>query len=177
MSGILVILEQQAGAWNRMSWETLAAGQQLGAALGRSVEAAVAGKGISALAEDAATKKVSKVWAVEHDLLEAYTADGFSAAFEELVKKAQPSIVLFPHTYQTRDFAPKLATRFGQVLVSDVIGVRAEGGSVTFVRQFFQGKLSGDVSANGAGPHFASRFSRQRSVPGCVRPSNYLHRR
>jgi len=156
MSGILVILEQQAGSWNRMSWETLAAGQQLGAALGQPVEAAVAGKGIGALAEEAATKKVAKVWAVEHDLLESYTADGFTAAFEQLLKKAQPSIVLLPHTYQTRDFAPKLATRFGQVLVSDVIGARAEGGSVTFVRQYFQGKLSGDVRAISAGPHFAS---------------------
>ena len=156
MSGILVILEQQAGAWNRMSWETLAAGQQLGAALGLPVEAAVAGKGIGALAAEAATKKIVNVWAVEHDLLESYTADGYTAAFEELVRKTQPAIVLFPHTYQTRDFAPKLATRFGQVLVSDVIGARADGGAVTFVRQFFQGKLSGDVSAGGDGPHFAS---------------------
>jgi electron transfer flavoprotein alpha subunit len=156
MSGILVILEQQAGAWNRMSWETLAAGQQIGAALGQPVEAAVAGKGVGALAAEAATKKLAKVWAVEHDLLESYTPDGFTAAFEELVKNTQPSLVLFPHTYQSRDFAPKLATRFSQILVSDVIGARAEAGSVTFVRQFFQGKLSGDVKALGTGPHFAS---------------------
>ncbi|MEQ1949625.1 MAG: electron transfer flavoprotein subunit alpha/FixB family protein [Bryobacteraceae bacterium] len=160
MSGILVILEQQAleqkATWNKMSWETLAAGQQLAAALGVTVEAAVAGKGIAALAAEAATKNVAKVWAVEHDLLDSYTADGFTAAYEDLVKKAQPSLVLFPHTYQTRDFAPKLATRFGQVLVSDVTGARAEGGSVTLVRQYFQGKLSGDVKPAGNGPAFAS---------------------
>jgi electron transfer flavoprotein alpha subunit len=153
---ILVILEQQAGVWHRMSWETLAAGQQLGAALGQPVEAAVAGKGMVALAAEAATKKLAKVWAVEHDLLDAYTADGYTAAIEQLIRKTQPSVVLFPHTYQVRDFAPKLATRFSQVLMSDVIAIRSEGSGLVCVRQFFQGKLNGDVRVSGAGPVFAS---------------------
>jgi electron transfer flavoprotein alpha subunit len=153
---ILIVLEQQAGQWHRMSWETLAAGQQLGAALGEPVEAAVVGKGIGALADEAAAKKLAKVWAVEHDLLDSYTADGYTSALEQLIQKTQPKLVLFPHTYQVRDFAPKLATRFSQVLVSDVIAARGETGTVTLVRQFFQGKLSGDVRVTGGGPVFAS---------------------
>ena len=139
-----------------MSWETLAAGQQLGAALGEPVEAAVAGKGIGALANEAAAKKLAKIWAVEHDLLDSYTADGYTAALEQLIQKTKPKLVLFPHTYQVRDFAPKLATRFSQVLVSDVIAARVESGTLTPVRQFFQGKLSGDVRVSGEGPVFAS---------------------
>jgi electron transfer flavoprotein alpha subunit len=153
---VLVVLEQHASQWHRMSWETLAAGQQLGAALGEPVEAAVVGEGISALANEAASKKLTKVWAVEHDLLDAYTADGYTAALEQLIRKTQPKLVLFPHTYQVRDFAPKLATRFSQVLVSDVIAARVEAGRLMLVRQFFQGKLSGDVRVSGAGPVFAS---------------------
>jgi electron transfer flavoprotein alpha subunit len=152
---ILVVLEQQAGQWHRMSWETLAAGQQLGAALGEPVEAAVVGKGIGELANEAA-KKLAKVWAVEHDLLDSYTADGYTAALQQLIQKTQPKLVLFPHTYQVRDFAPKLATRFSQVLVSDAIAARVESGTVTLVRQFFQGRLSGDVRVSGVGPVFAS---------------------
>jgi len=153
---ILVVLEQQGGQWHRMSWETLAAGQQLAAALGQTVEAAVVGKGIGTLANQAASKKLAKVWAVEHDLLDSYTADGYTAAVEELIRKTQPAVVLFPHTYQVRDFAPKLATRFLQVLVSDVIAARLDAGVLTLVRQFFQGKLSGDVRVSGTGPVFAS---------------------
>jgi len=153
---ILVVLEQQQGQWHRMSWETLTAGQQLGASMGLPVEAAVGGKGIRTLASEAAAKKLARVWAVEHDLLETYTADGYSTAFEELIRKTQPSLVLFPHTYQVRDFAPKLATRFAKVLVSDVVGARSDGTGLTFVRQFFQGKLNGDVRPVGTGPHFAS---------------------
>ena len=153
---VLAILEQQNGQFHRMSWETLAAAQQLAAALGTTVEAAVVGKGVASLAAEAATKKVSKVWAVEHDLLDAYTADGYTITLEQLVKKASPTLVLFAHTYRARDFAPKLATRFSGVLVSDVIAARAEGGAITLVRQLFQGKLNGEVKLSGAGPLFAS---------------------
>jgi electron transfer flavoprotein alpha subunit len=64
--------------------------------------------------------------------------------------------VLFPHTYQVRDFAPKLATRFQQVLVSDAVGFRVESGAPIFVRQLFQGKLNADVKPCGGDPHFAS---------------------
>jgi electron transfer flavoprotein alpha subunit len=153
---ILVILEQQAGKWNRMSWETLAAGQRLGAEFRKPVDAAVIGHEIGALAAEAATKKAGKIYAVDHALLASYTADGYTAAVEALIRKVNPSVVLFPHTYQVRDFAPKLATRFSQVLISDVTSFRMDSGSPIFVRLFFQGKLNGDVHPSGGGPTFAS---------------------
>ncbi len=153
---ILAVLEQRDGKWNRMSWETLAAGQQFSSDLGQPVEAAVIGHGIGALAEETAAKKVSKVYAVDHELLENYTADGYAAAVEALIRKLNPDLVLFPHTYQVRDFAPKLATRFSRVLISDVIAAKLGSGSPVFVRQLFQGKLNGDVRVSGGGPSFAS---------------------
>jgi electron transfer flavoprotein alpha subunit len=153
---VLVVLEQTGGKWNRMSWETLVAGQQLAAQMGTELYAAVPGSGVSALASEAATKKCAKVYAVEHDLLKDYTADAYTAAVEGLVRAVSPTLVLFPHTYQVRDFAPKLATRFSQVLISDVIAVKVESGSPVFVRLLFQGKLNGDVRVSGGGPCFAS---------------------
>jgi len=156
MSGVLVVMEQRGGAWNRMSWETLVAGQQLAAQIGGTASAAVAGGDVRALANELSSKKLERVYAVSHALLASYTADGFTVALEQLIRKANPSYVLFPHTYQVRDFAPKLATRFGQVLVSDVVGFRVESGAPVFVRQLFQGKLNADVRAGGSEPHFAS---------------------
>jgi electron transfer flavoprotein alpha subunit len=153
---VLVVLEQTGGKWNRMSWETLVAGQQLAAELGTEVHAAIPGSGIAALAAEAATKKCAKVYALEHDLLKDYTADAYTGAVEALIRSVNPTLVLFPHTYQVRDFAPKLATRFSQVLISDAIAVRIEAGSPVFVRLLFQGKLNGDVRVSGGGPYFAS---------------------
>ncbi len=151
MSCVLVVMERRGDDWHRMSWETLAAGQQLAAQTGQTVSAAVVGN-----AGELAGKKLDRVYTVEHPLLATYTADGFTAALEQLIRKANPSIVLFPHTYQVRDFAPKLATRFGKVLVSDTVGFRVDSGSPIFVRQLFQGKLNADVKPGGGEPHFVS---------------------
>jgi electron transfer flavoprotein alpha subunit len=153
---VLAILEHQSGKLHRMSWETFAAAQELAAALSTDVEVALAGSGIGALAAELCAKTAARVWVVEDAAIENYTADGYTAAIEALIRKTAPGLVLFPHTYQTRDFAPKLATRFERVLISDVIAARVEGGSPVFVRQLFQGKLNADVQTEGAGPHFAS---------------------
>jgi electron transfer flavoprotein alpha subunit len=159
MSGagsVLAILEQHGGQWHRMSWETFAAAQQFAAAMGVPLNVAVAGTSIATLATEAATKKAAKVYAVEHPLLNEYTADGYTAALEALVRAVNPALVMFPHTYQTRDFAPKLATRFARTLIGDVVGARFENGAPVLVRQLFQGKLSADVRPTGDGPHFVS---------------------
>ncbi|MFN0168268.1 MAG: electron transfer flavoprotein subunit alpha/FixB family protein [Bryobacteraceae bacterium] len=153
---VLAILEQYGGAWNRMSWETLAAAQQMAKDLGEPVDAAVVGGDISGLAAEAAAKQLTRVFAVGHELLEPYTADAYSSALKSLLLRIQPKVVLFPHTYQVRDFAPKLATALNRVLVSDVIGYRVEQGAPIVVRQFFQGKLNADVKFSGEPPFFAS---------------------
>ena len=81
-----------------------------------------------------------------------YTADAYAAAVEELIRKENPTLVVFGHTYQTRDYAPKVAARFGRVLIGDVIA----GKSPVFTRQMFQGKFNADVRVTGDGPHFVS---------------------
>ncbi|MCS6953035.1 MAG: electron transfer flavoprotein subunit alpha/FixB family protein [Bryobacterales bacterium] len=153
---VLVVLEEQGRRWHRLSWEALAAGQQLASRRGVPVSAAVVGNGISELANEAARRQLETVWAVEHPLLETYTADGFTAALEQLIRHAGPAVVLFPHTYQTRDYAPKLAARFGSALASDVIRWSVEDGRWILVRQVFQGKLQADVTFLCPPPHFVS---------------------
>jgi len=153
---ILAILEQREGQWNKMSFETLAAAQQLAKELGTTASAAVVGRGIGALANELASKQLEKVYAVEHDLLKDYTPDAYAAALRQLVEAAKPTLVLFPHTYQVRDFLPKLATGLDRVAVSDVVGHRVENGKPVFVRQLFQGKVNVDIRFATDGPNFAS---------------------
>ena len=157
MSGVLVVLEQRGGAWNRMSYEALAAGQQLAATLGVPCSAAVIGSGIGPLAAELAGKQLEKVFAVDHALLAEYTSDGYVLALEQLVKQTTPAYVIFPHTYQVRDFAPALATRFRRVLISDVVAIHAEAsGAPAFVRQLLQGKLNADYKQSADAPTFVS---------------------
>ena len=153
---ILVIAEQRQGKWNNTSFETLVAAQQIAAATSSTLSALVIGKGVAALAEELAAKNVAEVLLVEHDLLEAYTPDGYCVALSQVIGAAKPDLVLFPHTYQVRDFAPKLAAMLGKGMIGDCVGYRNEGGKLVFVRQMFQGKTAADVTFQGATPWFAS---------------------
>jgi len=153
---ILVIAEQRQGKWNNASFETLAAAQQIAAAWSGSVAALVIGKSVDTLAAELAGKNVEEVLQVEHDLLESYTPDGYCIALKQAIESAKPQLVLFPHSYQVRDFAPKLAAMLGKGMIGDCIGYRIENGKLVFVRQMFQGKTAADVTFLGEGPWFAS---------------------
>jgi electron transfer flavoprotein alpha subunit len=146
---ILVVAEQRGGKLNRASIETVAAAQQLGGA----ITVAVLGSGSAAAANELAALKLDEVVTIEHPALEPYTPDGYTAALEQVIATLTPSLVLLPHTYQTRDFAPKLAARLNRALITDVTAIKP-GTPPAFVRPMFQGKLTADVVARGDAPHF-----------------------
>jgi len=164
---ILVIAEQREGRLNRVSLETVAAAQALAKQTGWAVEASVlGGVGIGAAAgnnagaslpgAELARCAVSKVYAIEGAALEPYTPDGFVSALKAFIEGARPRLVLLPHTYQVRDFAPRLAAVCGAALVTDCVGCGYENGKLIFTRPMFQGKFAADLSPAGDGPWFAS---------------------
>jgi electron transfer flavoprotein alpha subunit len=153
---ILVVAEQREGKLNRVSWETLAAGQAISAETGWTLEAAVVGDGVGSIATEIAGKKVSKVFDIESQSLNPYTPDAFSTALKQFLESKQPKLVLMPHTYQVRDFVPKLATAMGRTVISDCIGYRKDGDRLLFTRQMFQGKFAADVSFNCEAPWFVT---------------------
>jgi electron transfer flavoprotein alpha subunit len=153
---VLVVVEQREGKLNRVSWETLTAGQALAAETGWALQAAVVGKGVGSLANEVAGKKLTKAYAVESPKLDPYTPDAFAAGLKQFIEAQRPKLVLMPHTYQVRDFVPKLATAMGRTVISDCIGYKKEGEKLVFTRQMFQGKLAADVSFGGEPPWFVT---------------------
>jgi electron transfer flavoprotein alpha subunit len=152
LPGILVIAEQRGGSLNRASWEAIVAAQSTGGA----VRVAVAGADVSAAASELAAAEVAEVIALQHAALDLYTPDGLVQALAAFIGEAQPDLVLLPHTYQTRDFAPKLAARLERALVTDCVGIKAHDGGRAFTRPIFQGKLNADVVAEGPAPHLVT---------------------
>jgi electron transfer flavoprotein alpha subunit len=156
---ILVIGEQRAGKLNRATWEAIAGAQQLAAALGdppSSVSVLIPGTNLQGLASELAAAAVQEVVTVEDAALEPYTPDGYTAALQDAIGQLAPSAVVLPHTYQTRDFAPKLAARLDRAIVTDVTTVKRVDNGIAFVRPMFQGKLTADVVPEGPGPHFVT---------------------
>jgi len=154
LGGVLIAVEHKngSGGLNRVSLEAVAAGQALAKQLNLECSAAILGEGLASIAAELSGQRLTRIHTVEHPLLAQYTADGYIHALEQVVTKVAPEYIVFPHTYQVRDFAPALATRFQQVLISDVIAIHD---GPTFVRQLFQGKLNADYRSS-ATPCFIS---------------------
>ena len=153
---ILLITEQREGKWSKVSFETLAAAQQIAQQTSGTITGVMIGRSVAPLADELAVSQLEEVLLVEHDLLEKYTPDGFSLALKQVVESTKPDLVLLPHTYQVRDFAPKLAASLGKGMIGDCIGYRHESGKLIFVRQMFQGRTVADVVFEGSAPWIAT---------------------
>jgi electron transfer flavoprotein alpha subunit len=147
MSGIYVVLEDRNGRIGRISFEAIAAANTLAAQSGAKPAAIVLGAQTEALAAEAATKGVAKVIRIEHPLLAQYTSDGFTSALQQFIAAESPDCIVFPHSYQVRDYAPALAARLGRVLIGDVTAI-TDG--PTFTRSLMQGRLSGSYKSSGS---------------------------
>jgi electron transfer flavoprotein alpha subunit len=153
---ILVVAEQREGKLNRVSLETLAAAQAIGKETGWTIDVVLAGFHTAPLAQELAAYKVEKVYDLEGPSLEVYTSDAYVHALKTFVANLQPKLVLFPHTYQVRDFAPRMAMALDRTLISDATGYKYENGKLLFTRQMFQGKFAADVAFAGEAPWLAT---------------------
>ncbi len=152
---VLVILQSSGSEWHRASLEAAAAGQHLANGLSLPLNLAVLGNDVARLVVRATSYRVDKVYALEHPLLGQYTPEAYTSAIQQVIRARSPSYVLLPHTYQVRDYAPKLAAKFGRSLISDVIEIRLKEGKALFVRQLFLGKMHAEI-ASGLSPVFVS---------------------
>jgi electron transfer flavoprotein alpha subunit len=125
-------------------------------ALGTDVSIVLPGTALDGPGGELATARARRVLLLEHPALETYTADGYIQALSALIARETPAIVLLPHTYQTRDFAPALAARLDRPIVTDVTSIKRDGERFVYVRPMFQGKLTADVAASGPPPHLAT---------------------
>jgi electron transfer flavoprotein alpha subunit len=155
-SGILLFVEQRDGVLSRGSLEALVAAQQIAQETAAQLSAIVLGNGVSNVATEVAAKALAAVYTVEDQKLAEYTPDGYVAALRQAIVKLDPAFVIMSHTYQVRDFAPRLAAALRKTLVADCVGVRVLDGQPVFTRQIFQGKINTDVRASAAPPIFAT---------------------
>jgi electron transfer flavoprotein alpha subunit len=155
-NGILIFIEHKAGVLNKTSLEAITAAQQLGTATGGKPAAVVLGSGAESLAQEIAAYDLARVVLVDDPKLADYTPDAYAAAMEHVVRAVAPQYVIMSHTYLVRDFAPKLAARFGKGLISDCIRMNSEGGKATFTRRIFLGKLDADIVSDAEAPVFVT---------------------
>tara|TARA_B100001123_G_scaffold58134_1_gene62504 strand:+ start:7444 stop:8415 length:972 start_codon:yes stop_codon:yes gene_type:complete len=166
---ILVIAEQREGVLSNSSWEVVSAAQELAESKDGPVKVAVIGSHIGSVGEELARAKVAEVLVVDDPALESYTADGFVEAVTQLVQTESPELVCFSHSYQTRDFAPRVATRHHRCLVTDCVGLKVDQENVVLSRPMFQGKFLADITMPLSPPNFASFQVGARQADSVIR--------
>ena len=154
MSDVLVFVEHKNCVLNKTSLEAVAAAQSIAKDLGLSVAAVIPCDKDCSLAAQFAGYNLEKVIIAKDEKLGTYTPDGYADAWEQVIKAENPKYVVMAHTYQVRDFAPKVAARFGREVVGDCIRYRAENGKLVLTRRMFLGKLDADVTVGGEPPYF-----------------------
>ena len=153
---ILVFVEHKDCTLNKTSLEAIAAAQAMGKELGLGITAVIPCDKDCGLAQDISQFAIEKVIVVKNEKLGIYTPDAYADAWEQVIKATNPQYVVMSHTYQVRDFAPKVAARFGREVVGDCIRYRTEGGRIVLTRRIFLGKLDADVSLGGDAPYFVT---------------------
>ena len=154
MSEILVFVEHNDCVLNKTSIEAITAAQAIGKDLGLSVSAVVPCDKDCTLASDISQFALQKVIVAKNAKLNTYTPDAYADAWESVIRSTGPKFVIMAHTYQVRDFAPKVAARFQREVVGDAIRYRTEGGKLVVTRRMFLGKLDADVTVGGDSPYF-----------------------
>lgn len=153
---ILVFIEHKDCVLNKTSLEAVAAAQAIGKDLGLKVAAVLPCDKDCSLAQEIAGFDLEKVIVAKNEKLGIYTPDGYADAWEQVIKATNPQYVVMSHTYQVRDFAPKVAARLGREVVGDCIRYTANGGKLTLTRRIFLGKLDADVTIGGDAPYFVT---------------------
>ncbi len=153
---ILVFIEHRDCVLNKTSLEAITAAQAIAKNLGLGVAAVLPCDKDCSLAQEIAGYNIEKVIVAKNDKLGTYTPDGYADAWEHVIKATNPQYIVMSHTYQVRDFAPKVAARLGREVVGDCIRYRAESGKLVLTRRIFLGKLDADVTLGGDAPYFVT---------------------
>ncbi len=166
---ILVVLEENNGSLHRMSLEAIVAAQSIAKDLGITAGALAIGPNAEFLASEVSGYDLSEVLTVSHDLLADYSSDGYAEAVKQIVENENPDYVLFGHTYQVRDFVPKVSARLNKPFLADNVAVTVSDNRVVFIKPVFNAKLAGQVSPVGDGPYLVSFQSAAYQAEALIR--------
>jgi len=118
-SSVMVFAEQADGRLADVGLELLSKARELADALGVSVSAVVAGRGVGDLADELAAYGAETVYVVDDERLGSYTTLPFARALVEVARRAKPHVLLFGATLCGRDLAPRVASALRAGLTAD----------------------------------------------------------
>ena len=137
---VLIVLEENHGSLHRLSKEAIAGAQELGG----EVVALAIGQHANEIADELSSFDLTDVITVDHEMVATYNADGYSEVIKKIIEAESPKIIVAGHTYQTRDFMPRVSAGLHIPFIPDVVSLSDSG----FVKQVLNAKLNATASSN-----------------------------
>lgn len=146
---ILVFVEQRDGAILPAGLQSVTAGLELAGKTGGRALAVVFGHNVSSVADTVAATGVAAVYVVDSEALSKYNALTYARALADIVKQADPQIVLMAASSLGRDLSPRVAVRVNAGLATDCTEFGVDGnGALNVKRPIFNGKADNRVHFN-----------------------------
>ena len=137
---ILVIIEHKDGKMHRMSREAIVGAQKIGG----QITALVIGKDHGEVVNELLNYEIEKTIVVDHDLIPAYNADGYKEIVKQVFDFIDPKFIVAGHTYQSRDFIPRISAALDIPMLADLIVVERD----KYVKQVMNSKLNASITSN-----------------------------
>ena len=136
----LVIIEHKNDKIHRMSIEAIVGAQKIGG----QIAALVIGRDHEDVASSLLNYEIEKTVVVDHDLVPAYNADGYKEIIKQVFDSVDPKFIIAGHTYQSRDFMPRVSAALDIPLIADLIEVEHN----KYVKQVMNSKLNASIISN-----------------------------
>ena len=148
-NGVFIITEQREGVFRKVSYEAVSEGRRLADALNADVTAVVLGNNIEDIAGELGKYGADKVLVADDASLADYTTDAYANLLADLVKNADPELIVIGASIQGKDLTARLAAKLDAGVAMECVANRIEDGRIIFTRPMYGGKILADLEIAG----------------------------
>jgi electron transfer flavoprotein alpha subunit len=136
----LVIIEHKNGVLHRMGREAISGAQKIGG----EISALVIGKNVESVASELSSFEIEKTFIVNHELVPSYNVDGYKEIIRQIVDSTLPDFIITGHTYQARDFMPRVSAALDIPFIPDIVELENN----IYIKQVLNSKLNASISSS-----------------------------
>ena len=141
---LFVFIQHEEEKINSVSLEALQGAQEIAEKYSGTVSAITFS---SSIGDQLTGYELNEILIIENPKLEKYDPLYYVKAVEDVAIAESPCILVFGHSYEARDWVPRLSARLDIPFISDCIGFKNDG-EFTLVRSVYQGKFNSDICIN-----------------------------
>ena len=136
----LVIIEHKNGVLHRMSREAISGAQKIGG----DITALVIGENAESVSNELSNFQIEKTVIVDHELVPSYNVDGYKEIIKQVADSISPNIIITGHTYQARDFMPRVSAALDIPFIPDIVELE----NSIYIKQVLNSKLNASISSS-----------------------------